>query len=214
MDTLKDNKIGTKINYFTIVEELTKPNSRYHRFKCRCICGNEVILKPHQIFSKWAHKSCGCKTKEIIRLKSVKHGHRHTRLYNIWEKMKQRCYNKNNKLYSYYGGRGIKICQTWINDFGKFYNWSMKNGYKNCLTLDRINVNGNYSARNCRWVTMSVQCNNKRNNVLLTYKNKTQNLSQWCKELGLPMKLIHGRIRVRKMSVEEAFEKPVPRSSF
>lgn len=108
-----------------------------------------------------------------------------TRLYRIFDHMKQRCYNKNNNRYKHYGGRGIVVCDEWNSDFDVFYNWAYENGYDDTLTIDRIDVNGNYEPSNCRWITNLEQQNNKRNNVLLTYNGKTQTMAQWARELNI-----------------------------
>ena len=99
--------------------------------------------------------------------------------------MKQRCYNINYTYYKDYGGRGIAVCDEWLNDFQAFYEWSMNNGYKDNLTIDRIDNNKGYSPNNCRWVTRKTQVQNRRNNVYITYDGKTQTLSQWADELGV-----------------------------
>ncbi len=108
-----------------------------------------------------------------------------TKLYENWCNMKRRCYNKKNKDYYNYGGRGIVVCDEWLNDFDVFYNWAYQNGYEDGLTLDRINSSGNYEPNNCRWATRKQQANNTRRNVLLTYNGKTQNMRQWADELGI-----------------------------
>ena len=108
----------------------------------------------------------------------VTHGKRNTRLYCIWVSMKQRCYNKNNKDFVKYGSRGIKICDEWLNNFMSFYNWSMENSYKEDLTIDRINNNGNYEPSNCRWITQKAQTYNIRRNRYYTYKNHTLTIEE------------------------------------
>ena len=105
-----------------------------------------------------------------------KHGLKGTRLYNIWHSMKQRCNYRLSKDYQRYGGRGITICDEWENDFMSFYNWAMRNGYNSNLTLDRIDVNGNYDPSNCRWVSIKEQNNNRRSCKQITYNGETHNL--------------------------------------
>ena len=116
------------------------------------------------------------------------HGKSHTPLYNVWYAIKQRCYYVNNISYPNYGGRGIIMCDEWKNDFIAFYDWSMLNGYKKGLQIDRINVNGNYTPANCRWVSNYVNANNKRNNINFTYDGKTMTLKEWCRYLNVSYK--------------------------
>ena len=107
-----------------------------------------------------------------------------------------------------YGGRGISVCEEWKNDYITFRNWALENGYKEELQIDRINNNGNYEPNNCRWVTSKINGNNKRNNRLITYKNKTMTLKSWCEKLGLKYKFVWQRIVRHNWSVKDAFEIP------
>lgn len=128
-----------------------------------------------------------------------------TRLYRIWQAMKRRCYNPKHKQYKDYGGRGIIICDEWLNEFSTFYEWSMANGYKEGLTIDRIEGNGNYEPTNCRWATVKEQANNRRSNHLVTYKEKTQTIAQWATETNVSAAVIAIRLK-RGWSIEHALE--------
>lgn len=92
-----------------------------------------------------------------------------SRLYNTWCNVKSRCCNENNPRFNDYGGRGISMCKEWLNDFSAFKNWSLGNGYNDSLTIDRIDVNGNYEPSNCRWITNQQQQLNRRNNRIISY---------------------------------------------
>ena len=124
------------------------------KWLCKCDCGNKKIVAGGHLVSGDT-KSCGC-----LR---IKHGMRNTRLYSIWHGMKERCYNTKHKFYKHYGGRGIKVCEEWKNDFQTFADWALSHGYADNLTIDRIDVNGNYEPSNCQWATNAEQQRNKRN---------------------------------------------------
>lgn len=126
--------------------------------------------------------------------------------------MKSRCYNKNNKKYKDYGGRGIKVCDKWKNNFIIFYNWSIENGYNNTAkrgecTIDRINNNGNYCPENCRWVNNKTQARNTRNNHNITINGKTKTLSEWVEVYPISISQFFCRKR-KGMSDIEALTKP------
>ena len=187
-----NDMIGQKFGKLTVLEELPeryKDGSK--QYKCICECGNYTNVVGYSL-RKGNTKSCGCLNHEPH---TIIHGKYKTRLYKIWQGIKRRCYNKRFKHYKNYGDRGIVVCDEWKNDFMAFYNWSMSNGYKDNLTIDRINVNGNYEPNNCRWVTRKVQQNNTRRNVLITYNGKTQNMRQWADELGIKQNTICCRHR-------------------
>lgn len=129
------------------------------------------------------------------------------RLHRIWLNMKSRCYNVNFPSYQHYGRRGIIICEEWKNSFKTFYEWSINNGYKDDLTIDRIDVNGNYCPENCRWTTYEVQSNNKTISRYVTYKNETKTIGQWAKEKGLTWDILKWRLR-NNWTLEEALEMP------
>lgn len=124
-------------------------------------------------------------------------------LYHRYSHIKSRCYNTNDKRYPRYGGRGITMCDEWFSDFYSFKNWATENGYRKELSIDRIDNDGPYSPENCRWVTLSENNQNRSSSTFYTYNDKTQNLMQWCNELGLNYNTILMRIR-RGWSFEKA----------
>lgn len=169
--------INDKYGKLTILE--IKKGSRF--IKVKCDCGNIKEVRKHDVKNNRT-KSCGCIRKN--KPNSLKHGLSSTKLYIVFSAMKQRCYNKNNKDYSGYGNRGIKIYQEWLNNYEKFHNWALNNGYKEGLYIDRINNNGNYEPNNCRWINNKENTNNTRKNNHILYKGKTytiQEFSEFCK---------------------------------
>lgn len=120
--------------------------------------------------------------------------------------MLNRCYREKDKRFNNYGGRGIKVCEEWKNNFNHFAEWAYKNGYNENLTLDRIDVNGDYEPSNCRWVTLKQQENNRSNNHLITYKNETKTLAQWAEEKNIKYSTLERRINRYHWTIERALE--------
>ncbi len=151
---------------------------------CKCECGNLIKATGRSLKGE-STKSCGCLQREKAKEINLKHGKRQHKLYATWQNIKSRCFNKNNKSYKFYGDRGIKVYEEWKDNFESFYVWAINNGYKENLSIDRIDNNGNYEPKNCRWVDRKIQGRNKRNNYQITYKNETHCLSEWAEITGI-----------------------------
>ena len=177
MSKEKISYIGERFGRLVVVERVEdaiNPNGkRAIQYKCKCDCGKEkIIRKCHLTNGKIV--SCGCFHNEKIGNSRRKHGFSHKeRLYSVWLNMKDRCYNPNNNHYESYGGRGITVCEEWMNEYLSFRNWCKENGYveeirksgRNNITIDRINVNGNYEPNNCRFISNKENCLNKRDTM-------------------------------------------------
>lgn len=162
-------------------------------WECKCRCGKVVVVRADSLQDETI-KSCGCLRNEIRKSIFKKHGFCGTKIYKKWEDMEARCTNPNNKRFKDYGGRGIVICEEWLKDFMNFYNWAINNGYKEDLTIDRIDVNGNYEPSNCRWVTQKEQMRNKRDNHLIKYNGETHCVSEWLQILGIKSRTVANKL--------------------
>ena len=152
--------------------------------------------------------SCGCLRKELVGNRFTTHSKSKKRLYRTYHHMKERCYSPKAKGYVDYGGRGISICDEWLSDFESFYDWAVSHGYSDELSIDRIDVNGNYEPSNCRWATNTEQERNKRHTRKLTFQGKTKPLAEWSEIYGLSASTIWGRVQ-RGWNLEEAFKTPL-----
>lgn len=214
----KEDLTGKKFNRLTALEYVGDK-----KWLCRCECGNTVKVKAYDL-KKGKTKSCGCFNTERIKKMGEKygkiygkiygrinihnaieakttHGESKTRLYRIWRNMRTRC---NNDHSGNYGNRGIKHCEEWYS-FENFMEWSLNNGYKDDLTIDRIDVNGDYEPDNCRWVSRHDQARNTRSNVFITYKGETHCLADWELITGLPVQQRYTKLH---WSVEDCLTKP------
>lgn len=201
MAQARENLIGLRFGYLEVIDygKIIAKDSRHIRYyyKCKCDCGKIKMVRSDAL-KKGDTKSCGCWS--VKNPPRVLHGYSKTRLYKVFRDMKTRCYNPNSPDYKHYGGRGIKICKEWLEDYKTFKEWAESNGYdekapKMQCTIDRIDVNGNYEPSNCRWATPKEQMANKRKlpkklkydiSILERARNTKSNKAvEACKELGL-----------------------------
>lgn len=189
MRKLVNDLTGRTFGYLYVIG-VADDGKKKTSYICECECGRVKKVRSDALISGRT-KSCGCK-KKITDAKNVQNvpslikqkerGFRcgNLRIYHIWHNMKSRCYRKNDARFMQYGGRGITVCDEWRDDFINFYNWAMVNGYSDELTIDRIDVNGNYEPSNCRWATIKQQANNRTTNINITIGNATKSLKEWC----------------------------------
>lgn len=199
---------GQRFGNLTVIER-AENRGKETQWKCLCDCGAIGVFQANNLRSGHT-KSCGC-LKKISHNKT--HGKSGTRLYYIWHGMKNRCSNPTVRDYKSYGGKGVKVCEEW-QDFQKFHDWAYSSGYiedaeRGKTTLDRIDLNGNYCPRNCRWITNKEQQNNRSNNIFVTYNGKKQTLSQWSEKLGIPYLTLRKRIVELGWDTERAFTQKV-----
>lgn len=164
-------------------------------YSCKCDCGNKSIVARDFLIRKKPISSCGCISKDFLHNLNYSHGKSKTRLFRIWAHIKDRCNNKKNQSYKNYGARGITICDEWKNDFMSFYKWSLSNGYKKELTIERIDVNGGYNPDNCTWIKKEEQNKNTRRSVFLTYKGKTLCVAEWARKINKSKETLYSRIK-------------------
>lgn len=195
-----------KYNFLTMISE--KTHGKHPTALFRCECGTIKRMRYDSV-KAGTIKSCGCKRKYFAQInKHYKHAGHGTRLYNIYNKMKARCYDPNYSEAKYYGERGITVCEEWRNSFEIFRDWAMAHGYNDDLSIDRIDTNKGYSPDNCRWATPIEQSRNKRSNIRITYNGETKCLKEWCDALNLPYGTIGARIR-RGWEPERALTEPL-----
>ncbi len=207
---------GQTFNHIHVKEHIGSDKWGEAIFLCRCTeCGKEFVAKS-SVIRYGLKKSCGCVAKKELseRMKGQrpatwKHGEGKSRLFAIWSGMKTRCTNPNRKTYKHYGGRGISVCDEWFNSYESFRDWALANGYRDDLTIERIDVNGDYEPSNCRWCTWKEQANNKTNNRIIKINGVERTLSEWCDIYGINETTVNQRLNAYGWDEERAVTEPV-----
>ena len=198
---------GKRFGRLTVMNISHKDDRRCYHWLCQCACGTQKVANGRSLRGGGIN-SCGCLHREFNMKAKTTHGEYGSRLYYIWTGMTQRVTNRKNCNYSNYGGRGISICNEWLK-YENFRDWSLKNGYSDKLTIDRIDNNGDYTPGNCRWITQKEQSNNKRNNRYIEYNGEVKTLSQWADMYNICRMLLRQRLNKCKWSMEKALNTPV-----
>lgn len=189
------NLLGMKFGRLTVIGKAnphyTRGGNRLVKWTCQCDCGNVCDVLSENLLGGIT-KSCGCLNKEIVSKNNKTHGLSHHKLYAIHSEMNHRCFNPNNKNFKHYGSRGISVCEQWTgrDGFLNFYEWANSHGYKDGLSIERKDVDGDYSPDNCSWIPKNEQPLNRRSNVILSYKGKKQSISEWCRMYRISRKTI------------------------
>ena len=175
---------GQRFGRLVVLEMKSNPNPKNKHILaiCKCDCGTIKTIRARCLLE--GQESCGCKAKEDRAKINTKHGDFGTRLYRTWNGMLNRTKRKSPKEKERYWGRGISVCKEW-ESYPKFKEWALSHGYRDDLTIDRIDVNGNYCPENCRWATRTEQQNNRCNTRWIEYKGQVKSLKDWCRELKL-----------------------------
>lgn len=201
---------GKKFGKLTVIKRM--PNNKFGvlYWLCQCECGEQTIVRGNRLKSGHT-KSCGCIKKEKASLRGTKkriYKKEFDRLRKIFKGMKNRCYNPNTNNYNRYGAKGIIICNEWLNKPLNFCEWAIANGYKNNLTIDRINPNGNYEPSNCRWVNYTEQCRNRKITLKFTINNITKSLAEWCDIYKIKYSAVFRRLK-RGWNIEKSLTQPL-----
>jgi len=183
--------VGQKFGRWTALERAKDKNGLV-RWKCCCDCGTIRDVRSIRLRNGLT-KSCGCLQREMASIKNTKHSQSNSSIYYSWIDMKRRCNDPNNVGYKYYGARGIKVCDRWLNSFENFFTDMGKKPEK--FTLERKDFDGNYEPSNCIWVSKKEQQRNKRNNRLINYNGKIQCMSKWAEEIGVSLPALWWRLK-------------------
>ena len=195
---------GQPFGRLTVLERAKNRNGRVY-WKCKCSCGNITIVHSYNLIAGFT-KSCGCLNKELTKKSNSTHGMSNTPEYHIWENMIKRCTNPNTIGWKRYGGRGIKICESWRHDFVAFYNHIGPRPSER-HSIDRIDNDRNYEPDNVRWAIKQEQNNNRKTNHHITLKGHTLTISEWAKFININRTTIHQRLKLGWPPAKAIFQK-------
>lgn len=194
---------GQIFGRLTVITEGGRSSNGRVKWLCVCECGNEKEIDNGSL-KKGVSTSCGCYNKELLSLRKV-HGAGQTVEYKAWSEIKRRCFNQKRNGYESYGGRGITVCERWLNSFEKFLE-DMGLRPSKLHSVDRIDNNLNYEPTNCKWSTRAEQNRNTRRNINVTINGETKVLKDWADAFGLEYDKVKNRVRRLNWSIEEALE--------
>lgn len=187
MSKVLDIKIGDRFGSLVVLC-MTEPRHKERTYVCRCDCGNERIATSSHLYHGIT-TSCGCKKGEHVREGRLKarggKPFHNKHIVSLRQNIITRCYRKYSKSYKDYGGRGIKMCDEWLNDYESFETWCIKNGWRNDLEIDRIDNNGDYSPGNCRFVSKRDNCNNRRSSRMISAFGETMSMANIARKYGV-----------------------------
>lgn len=185
---------GRRFERLVALEYVGKGSSNASLWRCKCDCGKESIVRESNLQSGKT-KSCGCYDRDRTKDANTKHGLYGTRLYRIFKGMKYRCYNSNADEYPHYGGKGVIVCEEWRKDVSKFYEWAVLHGYRENLTIDRIDPNGNYEPSNCQWVTLEENTRNVRKENFVKIFGQDYTIRQLAQIINVSNVTLYSRLR-------------------
>ena len=194
MNNYKHDMTGEHFGRLTVTTYAGKAPNGHSLWECKCSCGTFVTVSRSNLISG-KQVSCGCKRKEQAGMLNYSHGGSNSRLYSIWCNMITRTENPRGTAYNCYGGKGITISPEWRKDFATFHAWAEANGYKDDLTIDRIDNSKGYSPDNCRWISWKDQFNHRTTCKYLTFQGRTQSIAEWAKELDISKTALYQRIK-------------------
>lgn len=200
---------GKRFGRLVCLRDAGRDQSRCVLWHCKCDCGRVITVRSNSLLTGNT-QSCGCLQREAARREAASrttHNACYTRVYRIWAHLKERCLNPNCKSYRRYGGRGIAVCDQWL-EFEHFHRWAMANGYADNLTIDRIDNDGPYSPENCRWVGKVTQANNTCLNHVIHYRGERMTVAQAARRFKIPATRLYGRLQAG-WTIERALSEPV-----